>query len=143
MTAAYWKKCYGGEKAYPVVFAGTDLAVRDSDGDGVIDGADDQDHDDVPNVMELSRNMASGNVDWDAHDGECVLDAAIPSTGPDGPDPDTEPDPLAYWHETDYGRVNPFNPCLPYPWSRVCPSGIEFDNEFAPFDGSTDWFALQ
>ena len=30
----------------------------DTDGDGVRDGADDQDHDDIPNIMELSRNAA-------------------------------------------------------------------------------------
>ena len=37
-----------------------DLVDPDTDGDGVRDGADDQDHDDVPNLMELSRNAASG-----------------------------------------------------------------------------------
>jgi len=87
--------------------------------------------------------MASGNTDWDAHDGQCVIDSSIPTTVPDGPDAGTEPDPLDEWHPADYGRVNPFNPCLPYSWSRTCPGGIEFDNEYAPFDGSTDWFALQ
>ena len=37
-------------------------STRTSDGDGVRDGADDQDHDDIPNVMELSRNAASGRM---------------------------------------------------------------------------------
>ena len=107
------------------------------------DGADDQDHDDIPNIMELSRFAASGHKDWDAHDGTCHVDAAIPTTVPDGPDPDTQPDPLALWHETDYGRVNPFNPCLPYDWSRTCPTFVEFGKEFAPFDASTNFFSLQ
>jgi IPT/TIG domain len=145
MTPGYWQKCYGSvsEKAYAVAYAGTDLVDRDTDGDGIIDGADDQDHDDIPNIMELSRNMASGLVDWDGHDGQCTVSDLIPTEGPDGPDPDDEPDPLEEWHPNAYGRVNPFNPCLPYDWSRTCARGVEFGNEFAPFDGSTNWFALQ
>ena len=42
-----------------VTYAGTDIADEDSDGDGVRDGADDQDHDDIPNIDELSRNAAT------------------------------------------------------------------------------------
>ncbi len=145
MSSAQWAKCYASvnEKPYPVEYAGTDLVDRDSDGDGVIDGADDQDHDDIPNIMELSRNMASGEADWDAHDGTCVISDAIVLEGPDGPDADSNPDPLEDYHADVYGRVNPFNPCLPYTWSRTCARGVEFGAEFAPFDGSTNWFALQ
>ncbi len=62
MTAGYWKGCYDKEKPFPIEYAGTDLVDPDSDGDGVRDGADDQDHDDIPNVMELSRNAASGRA---------------------------------------------------------------------------------
>jgi hypothetical protein len=116
---------------------------RDSDNDDILDGADDQDHDDIPNIMELSRNMASGEVDWDAHDGTCVISDTILLEGPDGPDADSDPDPLEEYHAGVYGRVNPFNPCLPYTWSRTCARGVEFGAGFAPFDGSTDWFALQ
>ena len=57
-------------------------------------------------------------------------------------DPDRA-DLLEEWHPTDYGRVNPFNPCLPYAWSRTCARGVEFGAGFAPFDKSTNWFALQ
>ena len=56
----WWSSCYSGEAAYYVHYAGTDLTDADTDGDGVRDGADDQDHDDLPNVMELSRIAASG-----------------------------------------------------------------------------------
>ena len=42
----------------PDQYAGTKPFDADSDGDGILDGADDQDFDDVPNVMELSRSMA-------------------------------------------------------------------------------------
>ena len=48
------------EKPYYVGYPGTNLADGDTDGDGVRDGADDDDHDDIPNLMELSRNDASG-----------------------------------------------------------------------------------
>ena len=41
------------------------LDDEDSDGDGVRDGADDQDHDDVPNVMECSRVRAVGGGGFD------------------------------------------------------------------------------
>ena len=51
-----------GEAPYPVAYAGTNLVDADTDGDGVRDGADDQDHDDIPNIMELSRNAASGHL---------------------------------------------------------------------------------
>ena len=44
-----------------VAYDGTDIDDADSDGDGVRDGADDQDHDDIPNLMELSRFDASGS----------------------------------------------------------------------------------
>ena len=144
-TRRYWESCYTNEKPYPVEYGDLDLTARDTDGDGIIDGVDDQDHDDLPNIMELSRNMASasGLVDWDSHDGQCIVSEAIPTTVPDGPDPDTNPDPLAYWHEDEYGRVNPYNPCMPYIWSRTCSRTVEFGEKFAPFDGSTDWFALQ
>ena len=68
MTPEYWGGCYTAEIPYGVVYVGTSVIDADSDGDGVLDGADDQDHDDVPNVMELSRNAASGL--WDAQ-GSC------------------------------------------------------------------------
>ena len=44
------------ERPYPIAYAGTQVDDADTDGDGVLDGADDQDHDDVPNLMELSRS---------------------------------------------------------------------------------------
>ena len=60
MYDAYWNGCYAIEKPYYIGYEGTDLADADSDGDGVRDGADDQDHDDIPNLAELSRIAASG-----------------------------------------------------------------------------------
>ena len=58
MTAGWWNACYSEDGAYPIAYVGTKAYDADSDGDGILDGADDQDFDDVPNIMELSRNMA-------------------------------------------------------------------------------------
>jgi IPT/TIG domain len=127
MLPGYWSSCYQGEASYPVAYAGTDATDPDSDGDGIRDGADDQDHDDVPNVMELSRNAASGEND--TGNKACTAAEGLP----------TFPDPN---HAGVYGRVNPFNPCLPATFSRTCTRHPGFDGSPAPFDGSTDWYSL-
>jgi hypothetical protein len=141
MTPGYWDACYSGEAPYLVKYAGTDLTDPDSDGDGIRDGADDQDHDDIPNVMELSRNAASGHADWDTYKGLCVLDEDL--LDPDGTDEDQDPDAPKVIHPEDFGRMNPYNPCLPYTWSRTCERHHAFDAKVAPFDGSTNWPSLQ
>jgi hypothetical protein len=130
MTSAYWGSCYQQEKAYPVVYADTDVTDADSDGDGVRDGADDQDHDDIPNVIELSRFAASGMGLDDTNGGQCT------------PDPNL-PQPPSTNHPSAYGRVNPFNPCLPDAVSRTCLRHPAFSSAPAPFDGSLDWASLQ
>jgi IPT/TIG domain-containing protein len=58
----YWKALYKDEKPFPVEFAGTEMADGDTDGDGIRDGADDQDHDDVPNLMECFRSLAAAGA---------------------------------------------------------------------------------
>jgi hypothetical protein len=126
MRPGYWAGCYTNEIAFHIGYAGTSAVDADSDGDGVRDGADDQDHDDVPNVMELSRIDASGET---GHVGsvECKLRTApapAPALGPG-----------------DYGRVNPFNPCLPDVYSRTCPR-VGNATTGTPYDGVTDWYAL-
>ena len=112
MNASWWKSRYDREGEFRIVYAGTQLDDPDTDGDGVRDGADDQDHDDYPNIMELSRNMTTGRGFDD------------PKLAKDLGNPDP-------W----YGRVNPFNPCLPKTDSRSCPRYIPFENAWAPFDG--------
>ena len=79
MTPGCWKACYPTEGAYPIKYAGTKAFDADSDGDGILDGADDQDFDDVPNIMELSRNMA-GNVPRRRAAATPALDPATPPT---------------------------------------------------------------
>jgi hypothetical protein len=143
LTSEYWKGCYVQETPYKFTYAGTDLTDPDTDGDGVRDGADDQDHDDIPNVMELSRNAATGYADWDVNKGECRVRQAL--LKPDGTDADADPDLPVIIHPSPetYGRVNPFNPCLPHEWSRTCDRHPTLTNPWAPYDGSPNFLALQ
>ncbi len=112
MTSAYWGARYNRETPFRFTYAGTDPVDVDSDGDGVRDGADDQDHDDFPNINELSRQKVTGRP-FDS----LTLDKALANPNP------------------GYGRVNPFNPCLPDRDSRTCPTYIPFGSSWAPFDG--------
>ena len=130
MVPSYWASCYTQETQYPVAFAGTDVTNPDSDGDSIRDGADDQDHDDVPNVMELSRIAASHADDRHPDKGDCTPRDGLPKEH----------------HKSTYGRVNPFNPCLPLEElneSRTCARVQNFTKPPAPFDGSPNWYALQ
>jgi hypothetical protein len=113
-AASWWSGVYPGETVFHITYAGTRPDDADSDGDGVRDGADDQDHDDIPNIMEMSRNMATGRP-------------------PGGADVSKDP---------AFGRVNPFNPCLPDRGSRTCPTFVPFEGAWAPFDGSADYLVL-
>ena len=110
MNEDYWTGCYSNEKVFHVGYTGTDIVDPDTDGDGVRDGADDQDHDDIPNLAELSRFDASGYND--AEPGTiCKADEEA--------DPPLNP---KNNHRDAYGRVTPFNPCLPgAKFSRTCP----------------------
>ena len=76
MTSGWWAACYTSEGEYPIKYAGTKAFDADSDGDGILDGADDQDFDDVPNIMELSRNMAGNMEIQAAAAGSCIYDSA-------------------------------------------------------------------
>jgi hypothetical protein len=138
MLRGYWSSCYGMEAAYPVEYGGTKFDDADTDGDGIRDGADDQDHDDLPNLMELSRIRASNLSDLGAK-------SCSPRDGLLTDDLDTsgKPDIFEYGnHTTVYGRVNPFNPCLPFVDSRTCSHFTEFGKAHAPFDGSPNWLSL-
>jgi Bacterial TSP3 repeat len=113
MTSQWWKARYNKETPFQITYASTSATDPDSDGDGIVDGADDQDHDDYPNVVEADRLQIT------ASSGHLLDD---PNATTASPNP---------W----YGRVNPFNPCLPYVSSRTCPTFIPFSSSWAPFDG--------
>jgi hypothetical protein len=118
MNRGLWDGMFDDETPYPLQYAATKLDDPDSDGDGVRDGADDQDHDDIPNIMECSRLLASGLA-------EDARDATTPQS-------DLPAD----------GFVNPFNPCLPHHRSRTCRSYIDLDEEWAPFNENDIYYFI-
>lgn len=131
--AGWWTSCYTQEEPYDIPYAGTDLANPDSDGDGIRDGADDQDHDDLPNMMELSRFDASRGQVWDS--------VPYPNGFNDTKGQTCKPldglDPEVPRHSANYGKVNPFDPCDPAPNSRTCERHPEFGTAADP-----NWWAL-
>jgi hypothetical protein len=111
MQQSYWNGLYKKETPYPLTYSGTRHDDPDTDGDGIRDGADDEDHDDIPNVMECSRVLAADSPSVDP------LDASAPGS-------------LTRPRE---GWVNPFNPCLPYTRSRGCKQIVTVGAGWAPF----------
>jgi hypothetical protein len=107
MRIKWWQLQYDGtngplETPYPDVtrrFAEPSFVDPDTDGDGILDGNDDQDHDGYPNWFEADRP-----ADWA---GTYTSALRFP-TGTGNP-PHTNP----------LARVNPFNPCKPI-YSNVC-----------------------
>ena len=104
--------CYPEDGKYPIPYVGTKAYDADSDGDGILDGADDQDFDDVPNIMELSRNMAG---DWPL---ARRLRTATRRYDPAAPAKTC---------------VNPFNPCLPDQYSRPASATRQMSAPYAPY----------
>jgi hypothetical protein len=113
----WWDKVYDKETPYYLDLAGTRLDDPDSDGDGIRDGADDQDHDDVPNLMECSRQDAT-HLAFDPK-------PAIADPPPGRP---------------AEGFLNPFNPCLPHLKSRACNRHPSLDNPWAPFNSQDKYY---
>ena len=97
-------------------FGDLDLADPDVDGDGLLDGEDDQDNDDYSNITELYEVVydLDGNGALRVNPVWCGGGApgAIPSIDRGGVD----------W------AINPFNPCAPNPDSRTCPDYIPFED---------------
>jgi IPT/TIG domain len=95
-VVGWWSLAYPAEKPYTAAtFNEPDPIVSDTDGDGVTDGADDQDHDGYDNYTEMERTRTQLGL-----------------------------------------RIQPYNPCLPDPHSRVCSRYVPFANPWPPFDGS-------
>ncbi len=116
MTPQYWEGCYANEAPYPVRYPGTSPVDADSDGDGILDGADDQDFDDVPNILEVSRNLAGNKPIQNS----CFVGSAPALVIP------TEAPVKTF--------VNPFNPCLPDVDSRTCQRHPNMGAGYPPFD---------
>jgi hypothetical protein len=106
MTPQWWTTFYDGanedpfsrriaplERPYPSrTYLGTDFADTDTDGDGLADGADDEDHDGFTNAFEVARP-----ADWP--------ETYVSDKHPNG--------------TNRLARVNPFNPCKPL-YSDFC-----------------------
>jgi hypothetical protein len=119
MYPKYWADVYDKETPYYLNYAGTRLDDADTDGDGIRDGADDQDNDDVPNIMECSRVLAS----------------SLPADPPD----EEQGDGTRPWK----GFVNPFNPCLPHVKSRTCKRIVPVNNAWAPFNPDDEYYLIR
>ena len=115
MTPGWWPATYDGklagtkkETVYTVSFQGTDLTDPDTDGDGVLDGPDDQDYDGLSNQFEVARPY-----NWVA------TYISVANFGTAG-------------HTNAWARVDPFNPCKPV-FSATChehpPFGYYGDDE--------------
>lgn len=98
MNQEWWTGAYKDEKRYPLTYSGTDMTNPDTDGDGIPDGADDQDHDGLSNQFEVARPY-----DWALTYVSTYYDGTNGGT--------TTPNP--------YARVQPFNPCKPV-FSETC-----------------------
>jgi hypothetical protein len=118
MTPEWWPATYKGKVAgtkketpYPVSYPGTNMVDPDTDGDGVLDGPDDQDHDGLTNMFEVVRPY-----DWVAS----YISVGPGSLGNFG----------TAGHTNAWARVDPFNPCKPV-FSATC-------HEHPPFDYYAD-----
>jgi hypothetical protein len=108
MTPEWWVAEYSKdpiENPYPgIVYLATDMVDPDTDGDGILDGADDVDHDGLSNAFEVARPW-----NWFL---------TYVSTSHDGTNDGTYP-------ANPFARTNPFNPCKPV-FSDVCHRHIPF-----------------
>ncbi|HVE67559.1 MAG TPA: hypothetical protein VNB64_03155 [Solirubrobacteraceae bacterium] len=101
-TARWWEAFFKDEKPYMTPFPELDWLDPDTDGDSVVDGQDDQDHDDWSNIQELVGDRPDG----DSHQ-------------------------LYGLRGTDL-MVHPYNPCLPNYKSRTCSRYIPAEGEAWP-----------
>jgi IPT/TIG domain-containing protein len=117
MRIIWWTLQYNGtngsvkETPYPDVdrrYLEPSFIDPDSDGDGILDGNDDQDHDGYPNWFEVRR--PDGSAQYAAAGYPNPWDISYTSTGiPFG----------TGTHTNRLARVNPYNPCKPIQ-SPVC-----------------------
>jgi hypothetical protein len=96
-TVAWWTTVYKDEKPYTWrTFGELDPTNPDSNGNGIVDGLDDQDNDGYNNIAEMQLTRSGSGL-----------------------------------------YVQPFNPCLPNPYSLTCGRYVPMDPSSAwpPFDG--------
>jgi hypothetical protein len=136
MNPKWWGIVYPSEKDFVVSYRGTDLADGDTDGDGIVDGADDADHDDIPNVRELRRQLVAGEphglAPWVMGADPAGIVWNRPQEGAPASDP-LAAQPYHAW-------VQPFNPCLPDVGSRTCERYPSLGALYPPFDADAPMF---
>jgi hypothetical protein len=131
MTPGWWAAMYSGnggapkETPYLVSFGGTNMLDADTDGDGVVDGLDDNDFDGYSNMFELQR---PGN--WPSTYVSLGMGTTPPMNWTSG-----SPGTLAPGADP-YARTNPFNPCKPL-WSSICHQHWPFGY----YQSGEDWAA--
>jgi hypothetical protein len=122
MTQDWWDKMYNGqnfplspkETRYPNTFPGVSIFDPDSDGDSVLDGVDDQDHDGLSNAFEVAR-PANWYITYTTF---------------------TWTDTYPYGDATvnPWSRVQPYHPCKPV-WSHTC----HLHAPFGYYDQAEEW----
>ena len=111
MNPAWWVSVFDGthgfakETPYPLSYLQPSFVDWDTDGDGVPDGQDDQDHDGLSNLQEIVR-PGMANLQNIAHPASWETDY-VSTSHPGGATPNP------------WARVNPFNPCKPI-YSDTC-----------------------
>jgi hypothetical protein len=123
-TISWWTQAYTDEPAYGwATFYELDPTVADIDGDGVLDGADDQDHDGYDNVTEMERGRAGTGLRMQPYN-PCLPDPRAITCGRYHPFQHSWP-PWDDLHSQAIGDE------LPFLWPRPSvPSGIN------PWDGT-------
>ena len=108
LSQDWWTKYVPKAGKFQPAADGTNWLDPDTDGDGILDGADDQDHDGYSNIEE-----------------------SLPVGDPTAPE---TIEALSVWHfpvEDDNPNVDAFNPCLPNAMSPACPRHP--DTSYAPW----------
>ncbi|HEX8065619.1 MAG TPA: IPT/TIG domain-containing protein [Thermoleophilaceae bacterium] len=126
MRQDWWDRKYDGtgtnikESRYPLDFPQTSIFDPDSDGDGVLDGSDDQDHDGLTNMFEVDRpgNWFVTYISLMHHPTIPTDDVTYPWASPWNP----------------WARVQPYNPCKPV-WSHTC----HLHEPFGYYPPEEDW----
>ena len=112
----------GVDKLYAAAAGRPVDALLANAGRGLGRGFVDQDFDDVPNLMEISRNMAGDYPIQARHcdSSKATFDPSVPVQA----------------------LVHPFNPCLPDVNSRTCQRHPQLGQKYPPFDPDWEPFVL-
>jgi hypothetical protein len=109
----WWTALVAEDGSYPNAADGTNWLDPDTDGDGIPDGADDQDHDGYSNIEE---SLPVGDHAGVTDGSESAWHFPVEDTNP---------------------NINAFNPCLPNIMSPACPRHPVLPVGYAPFSSPT------